>query len=98
MGARPQVQRNGIVFKCNGTQRNGIVFKCSGTQRTERIRLLWTLVFTCNNGRRRLVIGTVIRSQWTTKVNDVQQHGNDEQQNGQRTMLFGRRMYAWELQ
>ena len=34
----------------------------------------------------------------TTKVNDVQRHGNDEQQNGQRTMLFGRRMYAWELQ
>src|SRR6218665_3116491 len=30
----------------------------------------------------------------TTKVNDVQRHGNDEQQNGQRTMLFGRRMYA----
>src|SRR6218665_1701495 len=27
-----------------------------------------------------------------------QRHGNDEQQNGQRTMLFGRRMYAWELQ
>src|SRR6218665_1241337 len=33
-----------------------------------------------------------------TNVNDVQRHGNDEQQNGQRTMLFGRRMYAFELQ
>src|SRR6218665_1141839 len=65
-------QRNGIVFKCNGTQRNGIVFKCNGTQRTEKIRLSWTLVFTCNNGRRRLVIGTVIRNRRTTKVNDVQ--------------------------
>ena len=29
-----------------------------------------------------------------TNVNDVQRHGNDEQQNGQQTMLFGRRMYA----
>src|SRR6218665_1509257 len=99
---RPQVQRNGIVFKCNGTQRNGIVCKCNGTQRTEKIRLLWTLalILTCNDGRKGLVVinGTLIRSQRTTKVNDVQRHGNDEQQNGQRTMLFGRRMYAWELQ
>src|SRR6218665_352020 len=95
-------QRNGIVFKCNGTQRNGIVCKCNGTQRTEKIRLLWTLalILTCNDGRKGLVVinGTLIRSQRTTKVNDVQRHGNDEQQNGQRTMLFGRRMYAWELQ
>src|SRR6218665_2460233 len=33
-----------------------------------------------------------------TNVNDVQRHGNGEQQNGQRTLLFGRRMYALELQ
>src|SRR6218665_2279145 len=91
---------------CNNGWKNSrlleMVARLQVQQRMEQIRLLWTLalILTCNDGRKGLVVinGTLIRSQRTTKVNDVQRHGNDEQQNGQRTMLFGRRMYAWELQ
>src|SRR6218665_75163 len=69
---RNATERNRLQVQRNGTQRNRLQVQRNGTQRTEKIRLLWTLVFTCNNGRKRLVNGRVIRSQRTTKVNDVQ--------------------------
>src|SRR6218665_3921880 len=87
---RPQVQRNATERNRLQVQRNATERNCLHVQRrTEKTRN-WNghPKSEDDKGQRRT----------TTKVNDVQRHGNDEQQNGQRTMLFGRQMYAWELQ
>src|SRR6218665_1666987 len=114
MGARPQVQRNGMEPSSGATERNRLRVQRNATERN-RLQVQRN----ATDGKDSLVMDARLHVQqrtektrnWnghpkpeddkgqrrtTTKVNDVQRHGNDEQQNGQRTMLFGRRMYAWE--